>query len=104
MRKSFNEIHGLGYEDALAKGLTMADKFTVQERLIPTNKYQRECKGILLDVYDVLHAFKVSNSASQHAIKKLLATGQRGYKDTIQDLTEARDSIDRAIELEMNHD
>lgn len=66
------------------------------------NKYQREIKqGIYVDVYDVLKAFKVTNSATQHAIKKLLAGGQRGHKDLLQDLNEARDSISRAIELEM---
>ena len=65
-----------------------------------TNKYQRECKGVYIDVYDVLKAFKVVNPATQHAIKKLLASGQRGYKDVKQDLQEARDSIMRAIELE----
>lgn len=65
------------------------------------NKYQRECKGIYIDVYDVLKAFEVTNPATQHAIKKLLASGKRGYKDVVQDLTEARDSINRAIELEL---
>ena len=65
-----------------------------------TNKYQRECKGVYVDVYDVLKAFEVVNPATQHAIKKLLASGQRGYKDVKQDLQEAKDSIVRAIELE----
>jgi hypothetical protein len=35
-----------------------------------------------------------------HAIKKMLAPGQRGAKDTIQDMKEAIQSIERAIELE----
>ncbi len=64
------------------------------------NKYQRECKGVLIDVYDVLKAFNVTNPATAHAIKKLLASGQRGYKDVIQDLEEANASISRAVELE----
>jgi len=64
------------------------------------NKYQRECKGVTLDVYDVLKAFDVTNPATAHAIKKLLASGQRGYKDTVQDLEEAMQSIARAVELE----
>lgn len=67
---------------------------------INANKYQRECRGVYLDVYDILKAFEVINPAVQHAIKKLLASGKRGYKDTKQDLEEARDSITRAIELE----
>ena len=65
-----------------------------------TNKYQRECKGVFIDVYDVLKAFYVRNPATAHAIKKLLAAGQRGHKDIIQDLEEAKASISRAVELE----
>lgn len=67
------------------------------------NKYQREIKpDVLVDVYDVLKAFNVTNPATQHAIKKLLAGGQRGHKDLLQDLNEANASIIRAIELESN--
>lgn len=69
-----------------------------------TSKYHRTIKGVTLDVYDVLQAWKVSNPATQHAIKKLLMPGTRGHKDTLQDLTEARQSIDRAIELESSHE
>jgi hypothetical protein len=63
------------------------------------NNYQRPCKGVYIDVYDVLVAFKVTNPASQHAIKKILASGQRGVKDFEQDLLEAIASLKRAIEL-----
>ena len=55
---------------------------------------------IYVDVYDVLTAFNTTNKANDHAIKKQLATGQRGVKGVIQDLTEARDSLNRAIEIE----
>lgn len=74
-----------------------------------SNKYSREIKTIIIDgidhviyvdVYDVLKAFNVANPAMAHAIKKMLAPGQRGAKDTIQDMKEAIQSIERAIELE----
>lgn len=65
-----------------------------------TSKYHRTIKGVSLDVYDVLQAWNVSNQATQHAVKKLLMPGALGHKDTLQDLAEARQSIDRAIELE----
>ena len=68
------------------------------------NKYKKKCKGIEIDVYDVLKAFNVVNPAIQHAIKKLLAGGQRGYKDVEQDYNEAIQSIKRGIELEINND
>lgn len=64
------------------------------------SKYTRPCKGVNIDVYDVLQAFAVTNPATQHAIKKLLCAGLRGHKDKIQDLTEALKSVERAIELE----
>jgi len=65
------------------------------------NKYQREIKpGVSVDVYDVLKAFKVTCPAMTHAIKKCLAPGQRGVKDSIQDKQEAIASIQRSIELE----
>lgn len=64
------------------------------------NKYQREINGAPADVYDVLVAFNVTNPAVQHAIKKLLMPGERGHKDKVQDLIEAYQSIDRAIEIE----
>jgi len=64
------------------------------------NKYQVECKGVFMDVYDVLVAFGVTNPADQHAIKKMLMPGKRGVKDGIQDREEAIASLNRAIEIE----
>lgn len=65
------------------------------------NKYKKQYKGIEIDVYDVLKAFNVVNPAIQHAIKKLLAGGQIGYKDVKQDYNEAIQSIKRGIELDV---
>jgi hypothetical protein len=73
-----------------------------EPELTVKNKYQVICKGINIDVYDVLNAFNVQNPAIQHAIKKLLKGGERGVKSKVQDYTEAIESITRAIELENN--
>lgn len=78
--------------------LTSASNY--QDNAPKTNKYLKSVRGITIDVYDVLKAFNVTNPATQHAIKKLLAAGNRGYKNTVQDLNEAIESILRAIELE----
>lgn len=61
-----------------------------------------ETAGVVpkVDVYAVLVAFNVTCPARQHAIKKLLCSGLRGKGDVMQDLTEARDAITRAIEIE----
>lgn len=56
---------------------------------------------IEVDVYDVLRAFAVTDPAIQHAVKKLLCTGNRGHKDRKQDLEEAVQSIERAIDVLM---
>ena len=53
---------------------------------------------ILIDVYTVLHAFEVASHALGHAIKKLLCAGIRGKGDKMQDLTESKVAIDRAIQ------
>tara|TARA_R110000744_G_C19363554_1_gene561649 strand:- start:1507 stop:1746 length:240 start_codon:yes stop_codon:yes gene_type:complete len=65
------------------------------------NKYLREIKpGVWVDVYDVLQAFNVTCPAMAHGVKKCLAPGQRGVKDSIQDKNEAISSINRSIEME----
>ncbi len=70
------------------------------------NKYLREITPatgighpILIDVYAVLVAFGVTCPARQHAIKKLLCAGIRGKGDERQDLTEALQCVQRAVEL-----
>jgi hypothetical protein len=72
------------------------------------NKYIRRINAVddfsgfmSVDVYAVLEAFNVTCPARQHAVKKLLCAGLRGAKDSTQDLEEARDSITRSIQLEM---
>ena len=62
------------------------------------NGEDRGC-SVTVDVYDVLRAFNVTDPAIQHAIKKLLCTGIRGHKDSRQDLEEAIQSIDRALDV-----
>tara|TARA_R110002126_G_scaffold63960_5_gene163995 strand:+ start:442 stop:705 length:264 start_codon:yes stop_codon:yes gene_type:complete len=68
------------------------------------NKYNRTVPSTEIDVYDVLVAFNVTNPATAHAIKKLLAPGQRGSKDKLMDLIEAGQSIERAVQIEKNEE
>ncbi len=67
------------------------------------SKYLRTVRcdvGGKIDVYAVLDAFNVTCPARQHAIKKLLCSGLRGKGDTIQDLEEAEDAVQRAVQME----
>ena len=63
------------------------------------SKYNRQLKGVTVDVYDVLKAFDVTCPALQHLIKKALCAGLRGHKDVTQDLQDIIDSAHRAMEL-----
>lgn len=54
---------------------------------------------INVDVYSVLEAFNVTCPAIAHAIKKLLAPGQRGKGDAIADLKGVLAAVNRAIDL-----
>lgn len=49
------------------------------------------------DIYTVLRAYPHVDGGVDHAIKKLLLPGRRGFKDTITDLREAIVSIQSAI-------
>ena len=67
------------------------------------SKYLRKIKGAVdgnIDVYSVLITFSVTCPAIQHAIKKLLCAGLRNKGNVAQDLQEAKDAIERAIQLE----
>jgi|GEM_PF-1676093 len=77
------------------------------EKELKSNKYDRLMIGkdknsCIVDVYDVLKAFEVTNPAMQHLIKKALCVGIRGHKDASEDLQDIIDSAIRAKELEEN--
>jgi hypothetical protein len=52
-----------------------------------------------VDINWFLEAWGVGHTVG-HAVKKLMCLGQRGVKGKLQDLEEARNSINRALELE----
>lgn len=68
------------------------------------NEYKHYQKNVehlkWIDVYRVLDLFGVSNPCVQHAVKKLLCSGQRGVKDTQQDVQEAITSLVRCLEMQ----
>ena len=53
-----------------------------------------------IDVYMVFRLFETQDHEIEHAIKKLLAAGRRGYKDRRKDVLEAIDTLNRWVEIE----
>lgn len=75
------------------------------------NKYQKVIYGkdengnvvkCIVDVYDVLEAWKTTNPALQHLIKKALQPGERGHKSLVEDLKDIIVSAQRALEIEQS--
>ncbi|QXN67694.1 hypothetical protein [Vibrio phage VP41s3] len=68
--------------------------------VIIRDKYNPE-QYITVDVYQVLDAYGVRNSALSHLVKKALCTGVRGYKNVLEDCKDIVDSAVRAEQLEL---
>lgn len=79
--------------------ITLVTPITLAGQWEQWNKYNRQCKGVTIDVYDVLKAFEVTDPALQHLVKKALCAGLRGYKTMKRDLEEVLESAKRAVEL-----
>lgn len=96
-----DSFKGVNSDDVWEYDGDEAESKIIAQREPVTNdsKYNRPCKGITIDVYDVLKAFNVTCPALQHLIKKALAVGQRGHKDASEDLKDILASAKRAIEL-----
>lgn len=69
----------------------------------PYAAYYKDVSGLVsVDVYQVHQLFQISDSsgALQHASKKILLSGVRtGRKSKFQDIKEARDSLNRWLEI-----
>jgi hypothetical protein len=61
--------------------------------------YRVYYKGIHLDPYRLASILNITDPAVFHAFKKLAFAGKRGAKDFRQDLVEARDAINRKLEM-----
>ena len=59
------------------------------------NHYFKPCPYDTLDVYRVISIFGVSDPCIQHALKKMLCSGVRGYKDQSKDIQDVIDTLER---------
>jgi hypothetical protein len=64
-----------------------------------SSKYLRPCPYDTIDIYRVLQIYEVTDPCIQHAVKKLLCAGKRGYKEVEKDVEEAIQSLQRWEEM-----
>lgn len=60
----------------------------------------KDCDGIMVDVYQILQAVNCTSQPIGHAVKKLLFPGTRDKGDYLSDLKGALAAINRAIDQE----
>ena len=56
-----------------------------------------------IDIYKVLDLWQVTHPCLQHAAKKILVAGNRGYKNVEKDIQEAIDSLERWKEMQVEN-
>lgn len=69
-----------------------------KEITLPDGRKEIMRVEVQVDIYDVLNAWRVTDPALQHALKKIIQPGERGNKTAAQDLREAIYSIERCLE------
>jgi hypothetical protein len=57
-----------------------------------------------IDVYRIIDLYKVTDPCFQHAIKKLLVTGERGHKSIEEDVQNIIDTLERWKEMRKEDD
>lgn len=75
---------------------SLNNQYAEIEQVRQHSHYKKDVSNLeFVDVYRVLKLFDVTDPCLQHAIKKLLCSGQRGAKSSDQDVQEAIDSLVR---------
>lgn len=80
---------------------SVADEAPHTVESTPYNDYFRDVKHLgKIDIYRFLELFGVADHALGHAIKKLALAGVRtGGKPSFKDIAEARDTLNRKLEM-----
>lgn len=77
------------------------DKYPAENEQKKYNHYFKDVSNLnYIDIYRVLSIWNVADPCIQHAVKKLLVAGNRGYKDVEKDIQEAIDSLERWKEMQ----
>lgn len=89
---------------AIPEGLEGKNPTKVISDEVSTNKYLRPFPYDTIDIYRVLQVYEVTDPCIQHAVKKLLCAGQRGYKEVEKDIDEAIQSMERWKQMREEED
>jgi len=76
--------------------LSQAESIDKGAKYMVLMRNRRTGETIMVDIYDVLEAFKITCSAMAHALKKLLMPGKRGAKSYDKDCDEAINSVEQS--------
>lgn len=82
---------------ALGDELVSADVPSKQDT--KHSHYFKKCGYDYVDVYRTIKMFGVTDPCLQHAVKKLLVTGGRGFKDIETDVQDVIDTLERWKEM-----
>jgi hypothetical protein len=66
---------------------------------VKENLYRKAFPYEEIDIYRILQVYEVTDPCIQHAVKKLLCTGIRGYKGKNEDIQDVIDSLKRWQEM-----
>lgn len=95
--------HKYNYTDESNSCLKSKQVEVTKQKYSPSSKHSHYFKDVSkldkIDVYSVLALFEVTDPCIQHAVKKLLCTGNRGHKDFNKDVQDSIDSLQRCLEL-----
>lgn len=110
-----SDEYNRGYEDGKRRGITLGYNKRDYEKpkggetgIINSSErkhshYFKDVRHLdYIDIYQVCKLFEVEDTShcTHHSIKKLLMSGKRGAKDKLKDIIEARDTLNRYLQIE----
>lgn len=85
------------------KEQVVADKRNVISKPKHSHYFKNVSHLEWVDAYRVADLFGVTDPCIQHALKKLLVTGNRGYKDVATDVQDVIDTLGRWKEMQLEN-
>jgi hypothetical protein len=95
---TIEEHEGKKYLKRIVSAVVESKGLNVDLVLLPDGRVLPTC---MVDVYAVIEAWEVTCPGRQHALKKILAAGERGKGSAVDDLRGAIAALNRAVELEL---